>query len=53
MTATLTFTPNHTYCNEPVELLHVESNDMGLVALIAYEDGREEEVPYRALKPMR
>ena len=33
------------YCGQDVILLHVESNQYGNLALIQFEDGREDYVP--------
>jgi hypothetical protein len=34
---------------EEVEILHVDSTEYGTLATIAFEDGREDQVPLRAL----
>lgn len=39
-----------TYCGESVEIIHVEQNAYGLCATILFEDGHEDEVPYKSLK---
>ena len=37
------------YCGIPVEVLSVESSEYGTLALVSYDDGREEEVPLTRL----
>lgn len=34
------------YCGIPVEVLEVHSTEYGTLALISYDCGREEEVPF-------
>lgn len=38
------------YCGEEVELLHVEATEYGNLATIAFEDGREDQVPLNTIK---
>lgn len=38
------------YCGQTVEILSLDQNDLGIAATILFEDGREDEVPYKSLK---
>ena len=38
------------YNNAEINLLNVESDELGLVATIEYKCGRKDEVPYNSLK---
>jgi hypothetical protein len=50
-------TANHTentmfanYCGNLVEVVDVYTTQYGTLALVAYDDGREEEIPYVRLE---